>query len=307
MDNKIKYKYIKGNCFTELNKLLPNSITAIITDPPYGVREYTPIEIEKMKNKKGGIWRIPQNFDGCKRQPVPRFSVINDDPRERENVYMFFYEWAKLIYNVIVPGGHIFIATTPLLSDILSLGLRKAGFERRGEIMRTVSTLRGGDRPKGAEIEFSDTSVIPRGLYEPWGLYRKPISERTVAENIRKWKAGALRRLQKDVPFGDFIISGKTPQCERKIANHPSLKPQKFLRKLVYAALPVGEGIILDPFAGSGSTLAAAESFGYSSLGFESNDDFFNIGINAIPKLAGLYREQIELPLKITREANMEE
>lgn len=307
MDNKIKYKYIQGDCFTEIKKLLPNSITAIITDPPYGVREYTPIELEKMKNRKGGIWRIPQNFGGCKRQPVPRFSVINDDPRERENVYAFFYEWAKLIYNVIVPGGHIFIATTPLLSDILSSALRKAGFERRGEIMRTVSTLRGGDRPRGAEVEFSDISVIPRGLYEPWGLYRKPISEKTVAENIRKWKAGALRRLQKNVPFCDFIISGKTPQCERKIANHPSIKPQKFLRKLVYSALPVGDGVILDPFAGSGSTLAAAESFGYSSIGFELNEEFFNIGINAIPKLAMLYREQAELSLNFIKKENMKE
>lgn len=44
---------------------------------------------------------------------------------------------------------------------------------KEGENNRTVSTLRGGDRPKGAEKEFSDMSVIPRGVWEPWGLYRK--------------------------------------------------------------------------------------------------------------------------------------
>lgn len=56
-----------------------------------------------------------------------------------------------LALRILVPGGHVFIASTPLLSDILSLAMRNAGFERRGEIIRTVSTLRGGDRPKGAE------------------------------------------------------------------------------------------------------------------------------------------------------------
>jgi hypothetical protein len=39
---------------------------------------------------------------------------------------------------------------------------------------------------------------------------------------------------------------GCTPQKEREIANHPSLKPQSFLRQVVYAALPLGEGVIVD-------------------------------------------------------------
>ena len=66
-----------------------NSITAIVTDPPYGVREYTESEIKKQREGKGGIWRIPPTFDGHIRQAVPRFSVIHDDPKERENVHQF--------------------------------------------------------------------------------------------------------------------------------------------------------------------------------------------------------------------------
>jgi len=46
---------------------------------------------------------------------------------------------------------------------------------------------------------------------------------------------------------------------ERKIAPHPSLKPQAFMRQLVRAALPLGRGVILDPFMGAGSTVAAAK------------------------------------------------
>lgn len=286
------FTYLNTDCFEWMQVREENSITAIVTDPPYGVKEYTAEEIEKRNNGSGGIWRIPQSFDGHVRQPVPRFSVINDDPRERENVYRFFLKWGELAYKILVPGGHIIVASTPLLSDIVSSAMRAAGFERRGEIIRTVCTLRGGDRPKGAEDEFSDLSVIPRGLWEPWSLYRKPISEKTIADNLRRWQAGALRRETEGSPVSDLIESGKTPKEERNIVNHPSLKPQRFLRKIVYASLPLGVGTIYDPFAGSGSTLAAAESFGFTSIGTELNADYYAEGEIAIPQLAILYPQQ---------------
>lgn len=283
------YTLINADCFSWLAEREENSITAIVTDPPYGVKEYTEIEIEKQRAGKGGIWRIPPAFDGHKRKSLPRFSVINDDPKERRNVYEFFLHWANLALRVLVPGGHMFIASTPLLSDVLSLAMRDGGFERRGEIIRTVSTLRGGDRPKGAEDEFAETCVIPKGMWEPWGLYRKPLSEKTVAENLRRWHAGALRREDKNSPFCDLIQCNKTPQIERDIAPHPSLKPQKFMRKIVYAALPTGKGIILDPFSGSGSTIAAATHFGYDCIGVERDKQFYNMSQNAVPKLSALY------------------
>ncbi len=289
------YSVINADCFEWMCTYENNSITAIVTDPPYGVKEYTEEEIKKQRCGKGGIWRIPPSFDGHVRQSLPRFSVINDDPKERACVYDFFLNWAKLAIQILVPGGHAFIATTPLLSDILSKAMRDAGFERRGEIIRTVSTLRGGDRPKGAEDEFSDTSVIPKGLWEPWGLYRKPLSEKTVAENLRIWNAGALRRESKNAPFCDLIQSEKTPQVERKIAPHPSIKPQKFMRKLVYAALPLGAGIILDPFSGSGATLAAANYWGYDSIGIEKDQQFYQMSQAAILRLSELYPQQISI------------
>lgn len=301
------YELIKADCFVWMEKREENSITAIVTDPPYGIKEYSEKEIEKQRSGKGGIWRIPPAFDGHIRKAVPRFSVINDDPKERENVYNFFYSWAKRALYILVPGGHVFIASTPLLSDILSRAMRDAGFERRGEIIRTVSTLRGGDRPKGAEKEYSDMSVIPKGMWEPWGLYRKPISEKTIVDNLKKWNAGALRRENIDLPFGDLIESTKTPQLERKIAPHPSLKPQKFIRKLVYSSLPMGKGIILDPFAGSGSTLAAAEHFGFDCIGIEKDAEFFSMAQLAIPKLAELYAEQLAFKVQKGNTEELEE
>ncbi len=82
------------------------------------------------------------------------------------------------------------------------------------------------------------------------------------------------------------IASAPTRNNERALAPHPSLKPQAFLRQVVRGALPLGEGIVLDPFAGAGSTLAAAEALGYRSIGIEKDAHYFEIARKAIPRLA---------------------
>jgi DNA modification methylase len=84
---------------------------------------------------------------------------------------------------------------------------------------------------------------------EPWGLFRKPC-EGCVQDNLRKWMTGGLRRVSSDVPFGDVITSSPTRSEERSFAPHPSLKPQSFMRQIVRASLPLGTGVVLDPFMG---------------------------------------------------------
>jgi site-specific DNA-methyltransferase (adenine-specific) len=245
--------------------------------------EYTPHQLEKMRNGRGGVWRIPPSFDGCRRRPLPRFTVLT--PSDQATLRSFFQRLAKGLLPVLVPGGHVFIATNPLVSHLVYEPFLTAGFEKRGEIIRLVYTLHGGDRPKNAHTEFPDVSVMPKSCWEPWGLFRKPCEGR-VQDNLRKWKTGGLRRISADEPFKDLIASSPARSYEREVASHPSLKPQHFLRQLVRAALPLGEGVILDPFMGSGSTLAAAAACGLRSIGLEINADYFQLAAKAIPLLA---------------------
>jgi DNA modification methylase len=154
----------------------------------------------------------------------------------------------------------VLVASNPLVSNFLSAAIQTAGYERRGEVIRLVQTMRGGDRPKNAHEEFSDVS-------------------------------------------------------ERELAPHPSLEPQAFLRQVVRAILPLGEGVVLDPFAGSGSTLAAAESVGYSSIGVEMDPAYLEVARKAIPALAGLSvaadsngqgrASRLRVPVSRTRQAAM--
>jgi site-specific DNA-methyltransferase (adenine-specific) len=119
----------------------------------------------------------------------------------------------------------------------------------------------------------------------------------TVSECLRTFKTGGLRRLPDGLPFSDVLDFGRTPKCEREIAPHPSLKPQALLRELVWSILPLGEGLVCDPFMGSGSTIAAAEALGYRSIGIEKYETYYQMATQAIKPLSwvSVERDQIDL------------
>lgn len=282
MSKQKGYQIYHVDAFEWLSKRDKNSIHAVVTDPPYGIIEYTPDQLNKRRNGKGGIWRLPQSYDGHERSPMPRFTVLRQSDLIR--IQQFHGRLAPLLHRVIVPGGHVIIASQNLLSHLVVSAYHDAGFEIRGQIARVVKTLRGGDRPKGAHEKYPELSVTPRSCWEPWLIFRKPCEGR-VRDNLKKWGTGALRRPETDKPFSDLIQSSPARGIEKKLAPHPSLKPQAFIRQIVWAVLPLGKGIILDPFMGSGSTIAAAKHFRFKSIGLEIDDEYFQIAKQAVTRL----------------------
>lgn len=278
-------RLVRSDAAAVLAALPDASVHAIVTDPPYGATEYEPEQLAKLRGGRGGIWRIPPAFDGVQRSPLPRFTVFTAD--ELDRMRAFFAALARDMLRVLTPGGHVFLASNPLVSTQTFQALMSAGFEKRGEVIRLVQTLRGGDRPKGAHEEFDGVTVMPRSAWEPWGLFRKPC-DGTVANTLRRHGTGALRRISDAEPFRDVIACSPTRGKERALAPHPSLKPQRFLRQIVRASLPLGRGVVLDPFAGSGSTLAAAEAVGYASVGVERDATYADLAVSAFPALARL-------------------
>lgn len=262
-----------------------NSFHAVVTDPPFGIVEYTAAELNKRRKGRGGIWRLPNAFDGAKRQPTPRFTVL--DGHDRMGVLAFHLRLAPELFRVLVPGAHVILSSQCLVSHLVVQAFCMAGFEVRGQIVRVVKTLRGGDRPKFGDKQYREVSVIPRSCFELWLLFRKPCEGRVV-ENLKRFGTGALRRPSEDTPFLDMLQVPPARQPERAVANHPSLKPQVLMRSLVRASLPLGKGVVLDPFMGAGSTIAAATYLGLKSVGVELDSRYFSMARLAIPKLAEL-------------------
>src|SRR5438445_10370529 len=107
---------LHADAFEWLSRIPENSLHAIVTDPPYGVKEYNFDQLEKLDNGNGGIWRIPPSFDGHTRSPLPRFTALN--PKERDQISEFFTEWAKVAVHALRPGAHVFIASNSFLSQL---------------------------------------------------------------------------------------------------------------------------------------------------------------------------------------------
>jgi site-specific DNA-methyltransferase (adenine-specific) len=277
---------VHADCLEWLHRVPENTFHAVLTDPPYGAKEYEFDQLTKRRMGRGGVWRIPPSFDGHPRAPLPRFTAL--DAGQRRRMKEFFVEWSRQVERTIRPGGHVVIATNAFIAHLLYEAVVEGGLEFRGQIIRLVRTLRGGDRPKNAEREFSGVSSLPRGCYEPWGLFRKPLGGLTVGECLRQWGTGGLQRISEEQPFEDVIPSERTPRREREVADHPSLKPQSLLRRLVHAVLPLGQGILLDPFMGSGATIAACEALGVRGVGVERYKEYYDLAANSIRRLQAI-------------------
>lgn len=85
-----------ADCFEWLQAQPAKSIHAVVTDPPYGLVEYTIEQQAKLRTGKGGVWRLPPSFDGVVRSPLPRFTVLS--PQDLQLLDDFFYRWAKYSY-----------------------------------------------------------------------------------------------------------------------------------------------------------------------------------------------------------------
>jgi site-specific DNA-methyltransferase (adenine-specific) len=101
----------------------------------------------------------------------------------------------------------------------------------------------------------------------------------------------AVRRKHRPPHTGDigasaYVSEDGGPKLMRSVlqvrsehgrAVHPTQKPLGILRPLIEFSVPAG-GVVLDPFAGSGSTLLAARELGRRAVGFEAREDYCEAG-----------------------------
>lgn len=93
----------------------------------------------------------------------------------------------------------------------------------------------------------------------------------TGAYNLEKWK--------KYSPNSGNYIEIQNLSSDRR--SHPTQKPLELMKALIELTTQEKQ-VVLDPFAGSGTTLLAAKELGRKYIGFEMEDDFFE---NAIKRL----------------------
>lgn len=117
----------------------------------------------------------------------------------------------------------------------------------------------------------------------PWELQHRDVP---TIEVYGAATSMTVRRKQRPTHTGHIeassYVSEDGPRLQRSViqvrsehgrAVHPTQKPLGIVRPLVTYSVPPG-GVVLDPFAGSGTTLLAAREQGKRAIGIEINEEY---------------------------------
>jgi site-specific DNA-methyltransferase (adenine-specific) len=174
---------ILGNNIEKLKELADNSIDSVVTDAPYGLGKEQDMNIilkdwlEKGYSEIKGKGFMGKEWDAY--VPQPAF-------------------WKEVI-RVMKPGAHALSFFGSRTYDIGVMAMRLGGFEIRD----TITYHYGSGFPKSLNVGKKIDEIQGTSEYEGWGtglkpaseyivMARKPLSEKTVAENVLKWGTGGI-------------------------------------------------------------------------------------------------------------------
>lgn len=298
-----KWKLHHGDCLKVMQQLKDEGIQvhSVVTDPPYHLAS-----IVSRFGKEGSAPTVDQ---GVFRRSSTGFMGKEWDGGD----IAFKVETWKLCYDLLLPGGHLVAFAATKNYHRMACAIEDAGFEIRDQL----GWLYGTGFPKSHDVGKGMSTAL-KPAWEPICLARKPISEKTIKDNVElhgvgglriedcrvgnkggtssigepnyknkvygkglgglkiinenkgRWPANVITDGSFDEPHFNYFYSAKESKDERFGSKHPTVKPVALMRYLTRLVTPEG-GTILDPFAGSGTTLQAGVMEGFTVIGIEKD------------------------------------
>jgi site-specific DNA-methyltransferase (adenine-specific) len=181
--------------------------------------------------------------------------------------------------------------------------------------------------------EWGGWGTALKPAHEPIVMARKPLSEKTVGNNVLEWGTGGINiddsriettdtldRFPANIIFDEeagkmldeqyedvsrFFYCPKSSKKDRNEGidnNHPTVKPTDLMLYLIRLVTPKG-GVTLDPFMGSGSTGKAAVRGGFDFIGIERDNEYFRIAENRINyEVNNPYKEEKDKKVEVKAE-----
>lgn len=237
MGNKI----ICGKWENEFPKLDDESVDLILTDPPYGL---------------GYISNIPGDTRWCQSgESESRFekTLAGDDPEAYAEINWeeFFIQCER----VLKPDSYCVLhCTIPFIGQKWN-DFTHAGLKYKGTVAWNKQFAIGGDLRGAAKRDWEPILYLAKG---------KPKLNPLMVS--RKGKLVERKRISE---IEDWVIT--LPGSEK--IGHPTQKPLELEGQFIRWMTQPGD-TVLDPFAGSGTTLVASKLQGRNSIGFELNKEF---------------------------------
>jgi site-specific DNA-methyltransferase (adenine-specific) len=262
------------------------SVDAVVTDPPYGLefmgREWEAVGDVRRANRGGMPNFLNESGQPKFNLPAPAFDLT---PAGRRAFQEWCEGWAAECLRILKPGGHMLAFGGTRTWHLLASGIESAGAEMRDSLAWLYST------------GFPKHRSLLKPAFEPIVVARRPVAT-TVAANLAEWGVGELhieavrganwpsnvildssQSEELDDQAGEsarFFHVAKPAADERPRVGgiaHPTVKPLALMRWLVRLVTPPG-GTVLEPFAGSGTTVEACILEGFRCIAIEREADY---------------------------------
>jgi site-specific DNA-methyltransferase (adenine-specific) len=285
-----------GDCREVLPQVAPESIAACLTDPPYNYefigRKWDDAEVRRrlgrVKESSTLVKNIPYGSGLAGGTRNPRWYE-----RNRQNVvdYQEWCEqWGKQLYRVCKAGAPVAVFSSTRTAAHIQVALEEAGFYARDVLVYR----RHAGIPKGlnAGSKLRKLGRKDADAWEGWHscfrneweaivLVQKPLIT-SYLDTIDKTGVGLFKTVNRDGSFQSNILEGfgrgKVDDNPRATDSHCTVKPLGLMMRLIDLLVPKAENnVILDPFAGTGTTLLAAKRLGYQYIGIEIESRYVRV------------------------------
>ncbi|MDE2859335.1 MAG: site-specific DNA-methyltransferase [Chloroflexota bacterium] len=285
---------ILGDCQEVLSTMAANSISACITDPPYNY-EFVGHKWDA-KEIKRRTQRVQNGDSKTLVKNIPYGSGLAGGVRNsrwykkvRENILGYedwCRNWGKQVFRVLKPGAIIAVFNSTRTVAHVQVALEAVGFYTRDCIVYR----RHSGIPKGLNLSaklkqkgfanhehWKGWHSCLRNEWEAIAVLQKPL-EQNYLNTFMQYELGLFYTDNSDGSFQSNVIEDIPKQREEDFNVHCTVKPLALMEKLVTMFVPpANHHIVLDPFAGSGTTLLAAQNLGRSYVGIEIVPEYIEI------------------------------
>ena len=285
-----------GNSVNLIKKLPNEYAHAIISDIPYGICYNEWDVLHNNTNSALGGSSIAQTNGGTlfKRRGKPLNGWSSADKKIPLEYQEWCSSWATDWFRILKPGASCFIFAGRRFAHRCIVALEDVGFTFKDMLAWEKATAphraqriseiykRRGNHEQAEKWEGWRVANL-RPLFEPILWFQKPYKTGgTLADNVLDYGVGAWNEkalliyndLFSNNVTNSNILSIKYDKNDHGL--HETQKPLKLMECLI--SLVTQEGaIIIDPFAGSGTTCLAAKNLKRHYIGMEINKDFVDI------------------------------
>jgi len=294
MTDTFKNKVLQGDCREVMKNLPSDSISACITDPPYNYEiighNWDNAEIQrriqrvKTKNSKTLVKNIPYGSGLAGGVRNSRWYQKN-----RENIMSYeawCEEWAQELFRICKPG-----ATVLVFNSTRTIAHVQVAFERVNFYARDILVYRRSSGiPKGANLktqlekkgydrahQWDGWHSCLRNEWEAICVLQKPLKN-DYATTFLEFGTGIFYAKTDTGGFQSNILDAIERDRTEDFNIHCTVKPLSLMKKLIEIFVPKTEDtLVIDPFAGSGTTLVAAKELGVAFLGIEIIPEYIDI------------------------------